>query len=416
MQTFSTLLSATREGNAAGQARGTTRAASNEGEVDGFDRMLQSHARGTEARTASAAPTAAKDGPRSDPPERMREAEGQRARDTDSAQETDASKPRDTRGAEAKDAKDSDTRTSADSTCADAAPDGTEPGETAATATPSDAGANAATAQQANAAAPSLPEQLLALLNGLAAPTTPATAPLDATAEAAGTQAPANAAATKSVLPLPLAATTAQSAQAPQADASGFAMAMAGAMDAGAEAGDDAPDLSAAIATVGDVEPSALPSATAPVGVARTATPAAAAPTQAPVALDDGFDDGVGSRIAWMADQKVGHAEIRVSPDHLGTIDVRLQIDGNRVNAEFHSAHADVRHALESSLPRLRDMLGQQGLQLGQADVGQRQAGGQSSASSSPTQAGGDRDAVADTGWTPGPAVRATRGLLDEYA
>lgn len=421
MQTFSTLLSATREGNAAGQARSSTRAASNESEAGGFDRMLQSHARGTEARTASVAP--AKDGPRADAPERAREAEGQRARDAEPAQEAADAKPRETRDHDTRraDAKDADTRTSADSTRAEGEPDSAEAGEAAAVATPTDA-ATAATPQPADAAAPSLPEQLLALLNGLAAPTAAGTAPLDATADTVSTDAPLNATATKSVLPLPLqAATTAQTAPAAQTDASAFAVAMGAAMDAGAEAGDDAPDLSAAIASVGDVEPSALPTATTPVGVARTATPTATAPTQSPVALDADFDDGVGSRIAWMADQKVGHAEIRVSPDHLGTIDVRLQIDGNRVNAEFHSAHADVRHALESSLPRLRDMLGQQGLQLGQADVGQRQPGQQPSSNGQAGPANGSDRAdgasnTANAGWTPGPAVRATRGLLDEYA
>ena len=122
---------------------------------------------------------------------------------------------------------------------------------------------------------------------------------------------------------------------------------------------------------------------------------------------------------AGLADQKFGHAEIRITPDHLGAIDVRLQLDGNRVNAEFHSAQPDVRHALESSLPRLRDMLGQQGLQLGQADVGQRQAQqqGASNGQAGSFANGNERgEAATDAGWSRGPAVRASRGLLDEYA
>ncbi|RBL12375.1 flagellar hook-length control protein FliK, partial [Xanthomonas oryzae] len=36
------------------------------------------------------------------------------------------------------------------------------------------------------------------------------------------------------------------------------------------------------------------------------------------------------------------------------------------------AANADTRQALEQSLPRLREMLGQNGFQLGQADVGQQ--------------------------------------------
>ena len=78
-----------------------------------------------------------------------------------------------------------------------------------------------------------------------------------------------------------------------------------------------------------------------------------------------GYGDDLGSSVVWMAEHRVGHAALQVSPDHLGPIEVRLQIDGARVHAEFFSAQPEVRHALESSLPRLRDLLGQQGLQLG---------------------------------------------------
>lgn len=84
----------------------------------------------------------------------------------------------------------------------------------------------------------------------------------------------------------------------------------------------------------------------------------------------DPFTDGVASRMAWMAGQKIGRAEIRLSPAELGTIDIRLELDGKQVRAEFGSAHADVRAALEAGMQRLRDMLAGQGLHLAQADVG----------------------------------------------
>ena len=179
----------------------------------------------------------------------------------------------------------------------------------------------------------------------------------------------------------------------------------------------DAPDAALDTSAIGDTSPTSLPSVSTMTNHPLPRATAAAFAANAPVAMDNGFEDGFSSRIAWLADQKVGHAEIRV--DHLGAIDVRLQLDGNRVNAEFHSAQPEVRHALESSLPRLRDMLGQQGLQLGQADVGQRQAQQQgSSGQVSPAFGdGSDRGAAAnDAGWSRGPAVRASRGLLDEYA
>src|SRR5690606_26792205 len=64
------------------------------------------------------------------------------------------------------------------------------------------------------------------------------------------------------------------------------------------------------------------------------------------------FDEAIGARIGWLAEQKIGHAHIRVTPNDLGPVEVRLQLEGDRVHASFTSAHADVRHALENSLPK----------------------------------------------------------------
>jgi len=154
-----------------------------------------------------------------------------------------------------------------------------------------------------------------------------------------------------------------------------------------------------------------------------TANAVTATPMSMPAQLDDGFDDSFGTRIAWMAEQKLGHAEIRLNPEHAGPIDVRIQLDGTQVNAAFHSANADVRQALEASLPRLRDLLGQQGLQLGNADIGQRQQSGQQrdqgAAPRSQGQAFGS-DAFGNGRATAqasvAPVVVRSRGLLDEYA
>ncbi|MET0329634.1 MAG: flagellar hook-length control protein FliK [Luteimonas sp.] len=144
-----------------------------------------------------------------------------------------------------------------------------------------------------------------------------------------------------------------------------------------------------------------------------------ASPLQMPSLADAGFDDELGARMAWVAEQKLGHAEIRLNPEHLGRIDLKIQLEGTRVSAEFNSANADVRQALEATLPRLREMLGQHGLQLGQADVGQRQQNApQSQGQSAPVSGsvGGDEGASANVAAsTPAQVVR-NRGLLDEYA
>ncbi|MFT3668512.1 MAG: flagellar hook-length control protein FliK [Pseudoxanthomonas sp.] len=151
----------------------------------------------------------------------------------------------------------------------------------------------------------------------------------------------------------------------------------------------------------------------APLGLSRLETVNA---TEAPTAdLHGGhFDEDIGDAVRWMADQKIGHAHIKVTPNELGTVEIRLRLEGDRVHADFASTQADVRQALESSLPRLREMLGQQGFQLAHADVGHQHAPPSQDATPRHEAGGGD---AADTAIETPRAVRMTAlGLLDAYA
>ncbi len=141
-------------------------------------------------------------------------------------------------------------------------------------------------------------------------------------------------------------------------------------------------------------------------------------PTPKPVLGDDGFDQAIGARLGWLADQKIGHAHIRLSPDDMGPVDVRLQLNGDKVHASFSSPHVEVRQALESSLPRLRELLGEQGFQLAHADVGHQGPGGDGNASGQAGRGGiaGDGEpSPGDTSVSSTQLIRQ-RGLLDAYA
>lgn len=280
-----------------------------------------------------------------------------------------------------------------------------------------------------------LPDRMLALLTQLGgdAPVASAsTAPVAGTAiDAPVLPAPATA---LPAVALPTAAVSALSTQ-PAASTALSAWAMPAMVGANAKSAAPALDPVALATTIAR---DALAEATTATGEGATpaesnfasmlapATPTAAlAPTRATATLEavampatpaDGFDDAFGARIGWLAEQKIGHAELRVTPDNAGPIDVRLHIDGSKVRAEFNAAQPDTRQALEASLPRLREMLGEQGLQLAHADVGQRHA-----------QQNGDARADADASRTdannagtepvmsPAQLLRS-RGLLDEYA
>ena len=151
----------------------------------------------------------------------------------------------------------------------------------------------------------------------------------------------------------------------------------------------------------------------------RASAPASSitAPTPTPDLNAGDFDEAIGARVGWLAEQKIGHAHIRINPENMGQIDVKLQLDGDRVHASFSSAHADVRHALESSLPRLREMLGEQGLQLSHADVGQQsssQHNGDKGEGSNGLATGSPHDG---TDLPPASTQNLRlRGLLDAYA
>lgn len=149
------------------------------------------------------------------------------------------------------------------------------------------------------------------------------------------------------------------------------------------------------------------------LGLSRTETVNA---MEAPSAdLQGGhFDEDIGDAVRWMADQKIGHAHIKVTPNDLGTVEIRLRLEGDRIHADFASAQADVRQALESSLPRLRDMLGQHGFQLAHADVGQQHAP-PSQGGGSPT-GDGSGDASEPVSEAPRSVRMTARGLVDAYA
>ncbi len=186
------------------------------------------------------------------------------------------------------------------------------------------------------------------------------------------------------------------------------------------DAADDADSL-----LIGDRTPPAplqapLPAALQDLKAALASTAAFnGEPTPTPTLGDDGFDQAIGARLGWLADQKIGHAHVRLNPEDLGPVDVRLQMNGDKVHASFSSPHVDVRQALESSLPRLRELLGEQGFQLAHADVG-HQNSGEGSPSSSPGSGtglgGGDGEPSRGEATMSAAQLIRQRGLLDAYA
>jgi len=74
-------------------------------------------------------------------------------------------------------------------------------------------------------------------------------------------------------------------------------------------------------------------------------------------------------QVAYMIKGGFQQAEIKLNPAHLGPMEIKLSINDDQASVNFVTQHAAVRDALDAALPRLKDMLEQQGLNLSDANV-----------------------------------------------
>jgi flagellar hook-length control protein FliK len=133
-----------------------------------------------------------------------------------------------------------------------------------------------------------------------------------------------------------------------------------------------------------------------------------------------GFTGVLAQQVAWQAETKLGRAEIRLEPEELGPMDITVELDGDEIRAEFGSRSAEVRALLESQVPKLRELLAEQGFSLADAQVGQERAAYSDAQAQREgfDKLGGRAQAEADVQDTPAPlsAPRARLGLVDDYA
>ena len=81
------------------------------------------------------------------------------------------------------------------------------------------------------------------------------------------------------------------------------------------------------------------------------------------------WDQALGQKVVWMVAGEQQSASLTLNPPDLGPLQVVLNVNNSQANATFIAAQPEVRQALEAALPKLRDMLGEAGIQLGQASV-----------------------------------------------
>ena len=151
-----------------------------------------------------------------------------------------------------------------------------------------------------------------------------------------------------------------------------------------------------------------------PAGTTSAAPEAAAAaarPMHTPVG-SQAWADELGSRLTMMTERGQQTASLRLSPEHLGPLEIRIAIQDDKASVWFGAAHADTRAAIEHALPRLREMFASQGMSLADAGVSREPPRQQATA---PAQQG-DGFAEPESEMQVSLSALQRVGLVDAYA
>lgn len=87
------------------------------------------------------------------------------------------------------------------------------------------------------------------------------------------------------------------------------------------------------------------------------------------------FSPVMQQQLLTMVKQGVQHAEIRLDPPELGHMMVRIQVHGDQTQVQFQVMQHQTKDLVEQAIPRLRELLAEQGMQLTDSNVSQGGSG-----------------------------------------
>ncbi|MEC7941121.1 MAG: flagellar hook-length control protein FliK [Pseudomonadota bacterium] len=114
---------------------------------------------------------------------------------------------------------------------------------------------------------------------------------------------------------------------------------------------------------------------------------------QAPLQLTKELaNEQVAEKVQMMMSKNLKNLDIRLDPPELGQMKIRMTMNNDVANVHFTVNSQQARDVIEQTLPRLREMLAQQGMQLADSSVQQQSSGqGQDRYNSGEQQSGTDR-------------------------
>ena len=123
------------------------------------------------------------------------------------------------------------------------------------------------------------------------------------------------------------------------------------------------------------------------------------------------WSEAMAGRITLMVNQRISSARIHLNPPELGPIEVKVNVNNDQASVQFTSQSAQVRDALEQSVPRLREMLEAAGFSLSDSGVSDQ---GQQGFNGSEERQGTGESGVEDESRTI-VETRQAIGLVDDY-
>jgi flagellar hook-length control protein FliK len=153
--------------------------------------------------------------------------------------------------------------------------------------------------------------------------------------------------------------------------------------------------------------------------VVRNESPTTSIPTNQPSMQkhlsDPGWHQELGEKLIWMNKQATPSVELRLNPEHLGPVLVKIDVSHDQATVAFTTQHQVVKDAIEAAIPKLKEMLQGQQLNLADVNVSQQQSEQRQStrdffqmASDQGRKNPNDAD-VAETG-----AVNQSQSIVDE--
>lgn len=169
------------------------------------------------------------------------------------------------------------------------------------------------------------------------------------------------------------------------------------------------------VAAAETVSPAAMAHAAAPPAHASSADNAPAAVRVDTPVGSRGWDAEVGQKVVLMVNRLESRAELTLTPPQMGRVEVSISVNGDQTSAAFVAASPAAREALEQALPRLREILAEAGIALGQASVN-AESPRQDREGTPAEQRAGNRNVESAGAAAPAQWLRRSEGLVDTFA